>query len=212
MWRVRLNSTFITNLDVAIALEQVRACPDIWNRNPARTLIQGPHREVQDIVLRYKDETEHLTGGFGGYNDAHTSEWYSAIDELPAVKTIVYNLAAVFQAEQIGGVFLYRVPPGKQVYPHNDTGWHPEFYSKFNVCLESNESAFFGYKDEFFTQIAGDVHYFRNDKTHGVVNGGATDHTVLIVCLRLDSGYRVPPSDAVWVQAQKLKGVLPCQE
>jgi hypothetical protein len=170
----------------------------LWDRNPVRLFAEGPHRDTHDITLRYKDETENLATSFADFSDLHTAEWYEAVETLPAARELVHTLASALRAEQIGGVFIYKLKPGTQIYPHTDKGWHADFYTKFNICLASNDRAFFGYKDEFCQQHPGDIHMFRNDIPHGVVNGGLTAHIVMVVCLRLDTGYRVPPSPTGW--------------
>jgi hypothetical protein len=191
----------------ALALELQRQ-PDLWNRNPSRLGSKGPHRETDDIFLRYKDERPHIASDdWRTYSDPHIPMWYSAFDRLPGAHSIIFTLAAMTRAEMIGGVFIYRMSPGTRIYPHKDPGWHPSFYDKFNVCIESNDGAAFRYPEdeESMVQRPGDIHWFRNDTLHEVVNRGDTDHIVMTVCLRCDRGERVPASPEGWTMDESMR-------
>lgn len=182
--------------------------PELWNANPSRLGSKGPHRETQDIFLRYKDERPHIeSDDWTTYSDAHIPMWYYAFDRLPSAHGLIFSLAGQFRAEMIGGINIYKLAPGKVIYPHKDPGWHPRFYDKFNVCIESNPKARFEYPDdgEVMIQQAGDIHWFRNDTLHQVVNEGETDHIVMTVCLRLDRGKRVPPSPKGWTMDESMR-------
>jgi quercetin dioxygenase-like cupin family protein len=173
--------------------------PNLWGKNPCRLSKRGPHYETTDIFLRGKDETEnHKTGDWSNFSDPHIPEWYKASDYLPSARPIIFDLMRRFESGMLGGVYVYKVEPGQKIHPHIDKGWHPAFYDKFNVCLQSNPEAAFCYEGERLVQKAGDVHWFRNDVNHWVVNEGQNDHIVMIVCLRLDNGYRVPFSPKGW--------------
>lgn len=186
-------------VDVAPLLFELNRQPELWNKNPARLSKRGPHRDSDDVWLRYKDERPHLESGkWEEFTEPHIPEWYYAIDKLPAAKPIIFDIMAKTKAEMLGGVLIYRVRPGKRIHPHIDTGWHPDFYDKFNVCITSNARASFSYEDETMIQVPGDVHWFRNDVLHEVCNGGIGDHIIMTVCVRLDQGERVPASPDGW--------------
>jgi Aspartyl/Asparaginyl beta-hydroxylase len=186
-------------IDPSVLLKQIEDQPFLWDKNPCRLSTKGPHHETQDMFLRYRDETKFReSGDWSGFADAHFDDWNKTIDYLPEAKRITMGLMGLLQGEVLGGVFLYKVQPGKQIYPHVDKGWHPDFYQKFNVCLQSNPEAAFCYKEDQMVQEAGDIHFFRNDILHWVVNNGNTDHIVLTVCIRLDSGFRAPWSPEGW--------------
>lgn len=173
--------------------------PYLWDKNPCRLSTRGPHHESQDIFIRYKDERPNLASGdWRDFCDPHVPEWYQSSDLLPGARAIALDLMAAVRGEMLGGVFLYKVEPGKRIHKHTDTGWHPSYYDKFNVCLQSNPDAAFVYDDERLVQQAGDVHWFRNDVDHEVVNEGADSHIILTVCIHLDRGARVPWSPEGW--------------
>lgn len=187
------------NQDVHALLSQVESQPELWDKNPCRLSKRGPHYETQDMFLRYRDETPFIeTNDWSKFGDEHIPIWNKTIDLLPAAKPLIFGVMSACHAEVLGGVFLYKLKPRTQIYPHIDKGWHPDFYDKFNICLQSNSEAAFFYEDEKFIQQRGDVHWFRNDVTHWVKNEGATDHIVLTVCVRLDKGQRAPWSPEGW--------------
>jgi hypothetical protein len=186
-------------LDVLPLLLEVQRQPDLWDKNPCRLSKRGPHHETQDIFLRYKDETPNIqSGDWSDFSDQHIPDWYESANYLPAARPLIFDLMARVRGEMLGGVFLYKLQPGATIKPHVDKGWHPEFYDKFNICLQSNANAAFVYENEMMVQRAGDVHHFRNDVMHSVHNEGQTDHIVMTVCIRLDRGYRVPWSPQGW--------------
>jgi hypothetical protein len=188
-------------VDVTPLLLELQRQPELWDKNPCRLSKRGPHHETQDIFLRYKDERPHIASGdWSGFSAEHIPDWYASIDRLPAARRLCFDLMARVGGEMLGGVFLYKVAPGKRIHPHSDPGWHPNFYDKFNVCIKSNETTAFAYPKvgEAFVQRAGDVHWFRNDEVHEIVNAGDDDHIVLTVCIRLDRGARVPWSPEGW--------------
>jgi hypothetical protein len=191
---------FASGVDTLPLLLEVQRQPELWGKNPARMSRKAPHYETQDIVLRSKDERPCLKDytQWLKFSDQHIPKWYKSVDFLPSARKLVYDLMRATNAESLGSVFIYRLQPGTKIYPHVDGGWHAEFHDKFNICLQSNPKAQFIYDDEVMTQRPGDVHHFRNDVNHSVVNDGDCDHIVMIVSLRLDRGERVPWSPEGW--------------
>jgi quercetin dioxygenase-like cupin family protein len=188
-----------SGVDIMPLLLEVQRQPELWDKNPCRLSKRTPHHETQDMILRYKDETENLErGDWSNFSGAHIPDWYKSIDFLPSAKKLTFDLMAHVRGEILGGVFLYKLNPGTQIYPHKDKGWHPEFYDKFNICLQSNPQAAFCYDGERMIQQAGDIHHFRNDTQHWVVNEGDCEHIVMTVCIRLDRGNRTPWSPEGW--------------
>ncbi|MDB5243737.1 MAG: aspartyl beta-hydroxylase, partial [Spirosoma sp.] len=110
--------------------------------------------------------------------------WYS----LPSLHPIVRNLAPAIGATALGGILITRIPPGGEVKPHIDGGWHATFFNfKAYICLRGNPLCLNWCEDEPFNARAGDVFEFSNLKTHSVVNAGKTDRITAIVCFRTES-------------------------
>lgn len=172
-------------VDVLPLLLEINRQPALWDRNRARLSKYGPHSETHDIWLRYKDETDNAaSGNYDSFNTEHDSQWYPAYYALPAARPLIFNLMARVEGERLGGVLIYSVPPGAKIMPHIDAGWHVSYYEKFNICLQSNPAARFCYQGEDMVARAGDVHRFRNDIEHWVVNEGVEEHIVMTVCIR----------------------------
>lgn len=174
-------------VDVMPLLYELHRQPHLWDKNPVRLLPEGPHYQTHDIWLRYKDESENkASGNYANFGDPHDGVWYPAYYALPSARRLIFGLMARVEGERLGGVLIYKVPPGKKILPHTDAGWHVDFYDKFNVCLQSNAKAYFYYEDgEAMFARAGDVHRFVNNKQHGVVNDGDENHIILTVCIRV---------------------------
>ena len=201
-------------VNVAPLLFELQRQPELWDKNPARLSPLGPHFDSHDIFLRYKDDTSCYSdvSKWKSFSDEHIPNWYKSFDYLPSSRKLIFDLMSFLQGEMLGGVFIYKVEPGHKIHPHEDHGWHPEFFDKFNICLQSNPEAAFQYDNESMFQRAGDVHYFRNDIRHSVVNEGSCDHIVMTVCIRLDRGFRSQWSPEGWTLEGQVKGEKSCQQ
>lgn len=179
-----------SGVNVAPLMLELHRQPELWNRNPARLSEHGPHRETCDIWLRYKDETENKKKkDYSNFGDEHDGVWYPAYYALPSAKPVIFTLMTAVSGERLGGVLLYKIPPGKKIYSHTDTGWHVDYYDKFNVYLQADPRTAFRYDNgEEIRAKSGDVYHFANNVNHEVVNQGTDDHIVLTVCIRIDKG------------------------
>lgn len=181
-----------SNIDITPLLLEILRQPNLWNRNDVRLSKLGPHHETFDMFLRYKDETENIEKkDWSNFGDEHDGKWYKTYDLLPSARKLIFHLMYQVNGERLGGIFIYKVPPGKKIHPHTDRGWHVDYYDKFNICLQTNEDTVFAYADEVMIAKEGDIHWFTNDSDHWVVNDGNTDHIIMTVCIRLDRGERI---------------------
>jgi hypothetical protein len=160
--------------------------PELWNRHADRTRGDSPHREVDDIWIRFRaygDLT--MPEAFG---EPFIPAFYPAWAALPHLRPIVFGLMARCEAVQLGGVLITRVGPGKQVRPHDDRGrWHPEFFTtKIYVPLTTNAECFNTCADETVVMMQGEAWIFDNLKPHSTVNNGDSDRVTLIVSLRVE--------------------------
>lgn len=170
--------TVKTGMDVAPLIWQLKCNPHLWNQNGARTADKNsPHYGVDDIWVRYGKLPINAL-------ENHESVWYSAADELPAVRRMAMQIMALVEGERLGGVLITRIPPGGRVLPHVDTGWHAGYYSKFAVQIESDSQQVFGYEDGEHVTEPGDVYWFNNSETHWVSNYSDVDRITLIICIK----------------------------
>ena len=69
---------------------------------------------------------------------------------------------------------------------HTDTGWHAEYFEKFNINIQSQAGCEFYYPmhNEAMTSNTGDIYWFRNTVPHGVRNNSDKDQIILTVCVK----------------------------
>jgi hypothetical protein len=169
--------------EVAPLMAELDQHPEIWNAIPYRTKFEGsPHREVDDIWVRYRPLGE--WDGGAHFNDEHESKWYPVVGTIPTARLLAIELAARLDAERLGGVLITRVPAGKQVYPHIDKGWHARFYEKFIIQIAAAPDQAFYFEDGQLAARPGDCYWFDNSASHWVVNPTSEDRVSLIICLR----------------------------
>ena len=172
-----------SGIDTAAALAQLEAQPSLWNATPGRRGPTSPHRETQDIWLRWRDPDVGSPSRPGPI--IHWPAWFA----LPAVAEIVKPLVLICAAEELGGVLITKIPSGGQVYPHHDRGgWHAEHFNcKLYVPLRGPAECVNYCEDEQAVMKAGEAWRFDNLKTHWVVNDDDEDRVTLIICMRTES-------------------------
>jgi hypothetical protein len=168
----------VTNLKIALHHN-----PQLWDActirkdNPA-----SPHKEMQDIWVRYRDPKELNEQNVG---DIHFPVWLDAYYKLPQLRSIIFALMAKLEAEHLGAVLITKIQPGGKIYPHVDGGWHADFYNtKVYIPIQTNDGVVNRVEDEYVVMKEGEVWYWDNSKEHDVVNNGKEDRITLIVCLR----------------------------
>lgn len=170
-------------IPLALALQRNS---DLWGQNTERkTAEQSPHTQMDDIWIRWRVKEE-LTSK-EKYNEPHFAEWYPAYYKLPQLRAIIYGLMARVEAVHLGGVLLTKIPPGGEIAPHADAGWHPEFYNtKVYVPVQTNPGVLNIVRNETVVMRGGDAWVFNNTVTHSVKNHGQDDRITLIVCMRCE--------------------------
>lgn len=171
-------------INVAGALAQIEAHPELWGADTDRTRIpNSPHAQAPDIWLRCRPRRE--IDGPARFGEPHFAEFYPAWHVLPALHPIVFGLMARCQAAMLGFTMLSRIPAGGAVLPHNDDGWHANFYdTKAYVVLAANYLCINRCGGEAVTMEAGSAWLFENRVTHSVRNDGDTDRIALIMTMR----------------------------
>lgn len=174
----------IDDVNVAALLAEIDANPELWNVNADRLTKDGPHRETDDIWVRYRDPAE-LTGP-ESFAEPHFSVWYPAWEALPSLRRIVFAFSALLESTHMGGILLTRIPAGGRVYPHHDRGtWHSEYHNaKVWIPLRANDQCFNRCEGEIVVMAPGEAWTFDNLTTHSVENHGKTERIALIMCFR----------------------------
>lgn len=185
----RMNAIGEVSVKLARTLAaELDAAPQLWNEHRYRTeSAVSPHREVDDIWVRFNAIKNLDPSRPQAFNDSHVSEWYPAADILESVKAVITQAAKLIRATQIGGVLITRIPAGNKVYPHADGGWHAGHYNrKLVVLLRGNLEQAFCFRDEELRSEPADVFEFDNSHVHWVTNPTTEERISLIITTRTD--------------------------
>lgn len=170
---------------IARALQELDNHPELWNEHKWRTNNpQSPHREAEDIWVRYNPVCNFNPEEPAKFNEEHIAEWYPNIDKLSTIKEIVGQVADTLEAATLGAVLITKVPAGKQIYWHQDGGWHARVHRKFLVLLRGNMDQSFEFENEQMFAEPGDCFEFQNEFPHRVINASEQERISLIICLR----------------------------
>lgn len=165
--------------DVRPLQAELAAHPSIWNEHRMRTRdANSPHREASDIWVRFLPVDDLLS------NHEQLIDWYPVAQKLPTAKDIARNLMDEVRGIYLGGILITRIPPGKQVYPHIDRGWHARTFEKFAVQIKGNDHQGFHFDEKTLITRDGDLFTFDNAFPHWVTNNSDEDRITLIVCIR----------------------------
>lgn len=168
---------------------ELAAHPELWNRYTLRTGYGDSPHGVDDVWIRYRDFNDILIKGMA-FQDfigtEHESVWYPAIDVLPSLKSLIFETMRYFECERLGGVLITRIPPGGEVKPHVDGGWHATYYEKIALQIKSAPGQAFCYADGEFECASGTVYSFNNNEAHWVSNKSDVERITCIVCVKRD--------------------------
>lgn len=152
--------------------------PEFWNQYPDRTAHpDSPHHGVDDIWARF------AAPEVADKQQPHESVWYPCADVLP-VREIAMRLMAYVGGERLGGVLITRIPPGGEVKPHTDPGWHARYYEKFAVQVASAPGQAFCFDGEQLESRPGDIYWFDNSHVHWVTNPTQHERITAIFCIK----------------------------
>jgi len=114
----------------------VRRMPGLFGKYKDRCIGDSPHRESEDLWIRYNKREEvdkhdqPLTADHPA-NEWHRSVWYPAYYQLPQLRPIIFDLMAFVEGEELGTVLMVKLEPGKTIYTHCDGGWAAGYYEKY---------------------------------------------------------------------------------
>src|SRR5258708_4442572 len=120
-----------SNVDVVGLMNAIATQPELWNQNTLRTSHElSPHREVEDIWLRFDDLKEFQeTGSLNSLLDGKESVWYPPAAALPQEGTIIFALMRQVEGIRLGRVMITKLVPGKRIYRHADQGAQADYYA-----------------------------------------------------------------------------------
>jgi hypothetical protein len=155
----------------------------LWSENGLRQTFSenSPHREVDDILLRFNTNLDLAVVG-----DDLECVWQPAGDILSFVKPLVLDLMRRVGGERLGRVMITRLAPQKQIYPHSDVlGAYAAYYSRLHFVIQSLPGAVFHAGDEAVHMRPGEVWNFNAHAPHWVINNSIDDRLHLICDVRI---------------------------
>lgn len=172
----------IGSIDPVPTLAALATKPDLWNENPLRTQHPGTaHAEADDIWLLFNRIPENAAEVV---DELHVLP-YRAWGELPHLRAQVLDLMRRVDGVALGRVMLTRLKPGKRIYPHADAGAPAEYYTRYQIVLQSLPGCTFRIGEETAQFPSGSVWWIDNRTEHEVTNNSTDDRIVCIVDVRL---------------------------
>lgn len=168
--------------DVVPIMAAISRHPELWDQNTIRTKYpNSPHAGVSDILLLFnvfeKDDPTKVI------NDLVTVP-YPAWGLLPQVRPVVFNLMRLVEGMHLGRVMITKLPPGGRIPPHKDEGAPAQYFTRYQVALQSLPGALFTIEDETVCFRTGDIWMIDNKSTHSVQNNSTDDRIVMIADIR----------------------------
>jgi len=172
-----------------LAVHRLAKMGEIWKEDTyLRDYPQGPFGDTESIILRFPPrsvhETEEALAVHLANFDQHECKDYPVFKQIPEARGLIFNLMAAVQGERLGRCIINKLKPGGQIYPHQDTAAHAEYYDRFHIVLQAGAGSLFTCKDEQVNMRTGEVWWFNNRLTHDVVNNSAEDRIHLVVDIR----------------------------
>lgn len=169
------------NIDVIPVMNALAGKLHLWNQNTLRTGHPGTaHSDVSDIWVWFNDPND----PDAVVNDREVVE-FPAWHELPQIRPLIFDLMRRVDAVRLGRVIITKLPPGKRITPHMDGGAPAEYFTRYQIALQSLPGSLFHIGDETVNFRSGECWRINNRETHSVENNSADDRIVMIVDLRL---------------------------
>jgi hypothetical protein len=164
----------VTGVDVAPALEELNAHPELWTLITVRqAYAESAHADTETIVLRGPDTLEGLFENLECIN-------FPVFDQLMETRTLVRDVAEFIHAREVGRVMLVRLKEGGWIRPHIDEGAYARYFARFHLPLQTNEACRFKCGEEITHMAPGELWWFNHQQKHSVVNrGGSRIHLIM---------------------------------
>lgn len=169
------------NLDFVPLLIALQNHPELWNADRVRaTFDESPHRDVDDILLRFSDTSAENIG------DQLICHNLPALATLPQARPLIFWLMARAEGEMLGRVMVTRLAPGKRIFPHADVlGLYANTMNRFHIPLQAGPGCVFRAGNEQVTMRPGEAWDFNANAEHEIINNSADDRIHLIVDIRV---------------------------
>jgi hypothetical protein len=181
-----LNFRSIGQVDVKPLLESIDLNADLWNEFPDRLMGANAIQETKfdDIWVHMAQSITEMTPDeqteclkHGPYINP-LNYWRTAYYRLP-VKSILNTLFDHVDGQAYGRVFISRLPPGAEIFPHIDVDiLH---FARFHVALSHDLDQLFMCGDEIYSPKLGEIFWFNNSVMHSVINNSDKPRLSMIV-------------------------------
>ena len=171
-----------SGLDTEAALKELNENAHLFGEFNARKEAGPIHSDMDDIWLRYGDISGmNESGDYSKIAEEHDSIW---LQRLPECRKLCFDVMALTNGERLGGVLITKLPHGGKILPHEDSGWHAEYYSKVFVPIRNETGAVFGFGNDAIVPEIGDAWMFDNSVNHWVVNNSKSPRIAMIICVK----------------------------
>lgn len=158
--------------------------PELWDQNILRTSHpDSPHRDCSDVWLMFNEVQENQTAAV--INDREVVPyvgWYA----IPEAQDLVFDLMRMVRGTRLGRVVISKLPPGKMIAPHVDGGAPAEYFTRFQVCLQSRPGCIFKIENEQVQFNPGEIWRINNRAEHSVINNSDDDRIAMVVDIRIE--------------------------
>lgn len=167
--------------NVAPILNALQSKPDLWDENNLRTTHPlSPHRECNDVWVFFNVVPENVESVV---DDTRVVP-YRAWKEIPQLRPLIFDVMRLVEGTELGRVLITKLGAGKSIPPHIDQGAPVEYYTRYQIVLQSLPGCTFQIEEERVNFRAGEVWRIENSKTHSVVNNSADERLVVICDIR----------------------------
>lgn len=176
------NFLYLGRIDPIPTLHALQLKPDLWNENPLRTQHPGTaHAEADDIWLMFNRIPTNPAEIVDDLQVFPYRGWH----ELPHLRGHALDLMRRVDGVGLGRVLVTRLKPGARILPHADQGAPAEYFTRYQIALQSLPGANFRIENETVNFENGTVWWINNRAEHEVVNNSAGDRIVCIVDIRV---------------------------
>jgi hypothetical protein len=173
-------------------MDELAENPELWIHDRDFRMVEkggfkSPHRDSNDMWIRFNNYDNAQNPDF---TDEHVSQWYPEALKLPSVFKAAAEVMGHVRGEQLGGIYLIKLPPGKWIHPHSDYSWHSVYYNKFVLMINAKPGLVFGWDSGELVPETGELWEVENDRTHWVYNGSDEDMIIATMNIRtFNRGY-----------------------
>jgi hypothetical protein len=169
-------------IDVTPTLHALSLNADLWNENSLRTAHpDSAHAEADDIWLLFNTIPEDPAAVVDDLTVIPYRGWHVLLPLRPLVLDLMRRVEGI----GLGRVMVTRLKPGATITPHVDQGAPAEYFTRYQIALQSLPGANFRIENETVNFRTGDVWWINNRVEHDVVNNSADDRIVCIVDVRI---------------------------